>query len=625
MFNRWLYLLFFLIQFSLFAQKSTPPGGTTPANTENPPEQTAPVTTDGSDIKYNLEYFDFKDLNYNMYTVSIMTNKPHRVIEELNRTTRDTEKENENDNKEQSKGDDKQYKRLRVQVGDIRADIFRESAEKDEDNANLVNFTIVSYNKIPAGKTTIKLFSQKGDSPEVLESSLDFDVPPLNDQPGKQPFISAITPEGGTRGATITIKGKNFGDDIDVINVVLFEKTTNPKDNTETYKDMVEKKPFYLSPIINEEQEIKINIPLRRDLMGTNKIRKELKLQVFVQGRPSNFVGLTLLPDYWQTAAGLVGVFIVILFMIAIYMILKGAIKKAQEKESTPYRAKNGTLIKGVKRPSIVHFFEIILTDKTTNSYSLSRFQAFFWTIASVGSYIYVAFSQGLLLRNGKIPDFNPSLVVLMSISYGGLLAANTMGAKKPKNEIRVKPPELSNLFCEGGSVDLTRLQLFAFTIVGILVYFFNLAYGNPLEGLPDLPPTLLGLMGVSQTGYIGGKALGDKLSINSVVPNKIKINDTPTISLVGSGFASGTKVLFDGLQPIETIFKSASEMTFTMPAIDHATKVSFSILTPSGSPVLVPVDLEIYEGETPPPSEVPSTAEEIAAADEEITEDGVT
>ncbi len=531
----------------------------------NPPVTNSDTSTNS---KYSIEYFSFKDLSGDLYTLSIVSDKPDELIDELN---------------------GKKEKKLRIQIGEVKTDILLDSAKKDSDNPNVINFLVAAYYKIEAGKKQIKLFSRFPNTNEVLESTLDFEVPVVNDQPGKQPYIEKISPEGGTRGDTITLSGNNFGTDIDDISISILELTTNEK-GEDIFVEVDEKRPFFLSPIINEAQDLRFNIPLRKDLMKNGQLRKTLKIKVFVSGRPSNYVNITLLPPSWKVYAAFIGLIIIILFLISLYMILRGLIKKHQESDMKSR--------KGVKRPSIVYFFELMLTDRATNTYSLSKFQAFVWTIAAIGSYAYVIISQGLLLRNGKIPDFNPTLVVLMSISYGGLIAANGLGAKKPKNEIKAKPPELSNLFCEGGNVDLSRLQLFGFTIVSIGAYIYNLALGNPLQGLPDIPPTLLGLMGVSQTGYLGSKAIGKDTVINAITPNHIEVNqDNVIVSILGSGFVQGTKIMIEGFSsPIAADCKSASELTFAMPKFDTVGKHSITLLPPSGVPLQSSEDIEIAE-----------------------------
>ncbi len=518
-----------------------------------------------------IEYFYFKDLSHDMYTISVTSTKPEEFIEELN---------------------GKKEKKIRIEIGDIKSDVVKDTAINDVDNMNMINFTIVSYYKIPSGKNLVKLYSKNPDGTEILESQKEFDLPANNELQGKQPLILSITPEGGIRGDTITVKGNNFGRDIDEINVIFYD-LLKKENSDDTYIEIANNKPFFLSPPIAEEQDLKFNIPLRHDILKGSQFRKSLMVRIFVSGRPSNYVKLAVLPTTWKFVAGFVGLFVVILLILFIYFILRSQIKQAQEKEMAGFDGRGG----GVKRPSIVHFIESILADKSTNTFSLSRFQAFAWTVTSIGSYIYVALSQAILLRNGKIPDFNPSLVVLMSISYGGLLAANGLGSKKPKNEIKAKPAELSNLFCEGGSVDLSRLQLFGFTVVSILIYIFNLIYGNPLSGLPDIPSTLLGLMGVSQSGYLGGKAIGKEVAINTVSPDWIQVSqDGVKVSILGSGFTTGSKVLLTGLTPVDTIYISPSELQFILPRIDHPSKLFFELIPPNASPIHCDAGITIVE-----------------------------
>ena len=586
---RKLFLLLFVPSL-LFAQMNIPP-----ADSVSPPV----TSTESTSPRYDIEYFSFKDLSTDTYWVSIVSDKPQEVIDELN-----------------GKG----KRKLRIQVGDIRTDTIADTAAIDDDNPSVINFLVSAYYKIPSGKTDIKLFSKDSNSPENLESTLSFDIPLVNDQPGKQPFVEIITPEGGTRGDTITLKGNNFGSDIDKISIILYESAKN-KNGEDTYIEIDEKRPFYLSQVINEAQELKFNIPLKKDLMKGGELRKSLKVRMFVSGRPSNFVGLTLLPPAWKIYSGLLGLLLTILFIISLYWILRKLIKSEQEKEEKSRG--------GVKRPTIVHFFELILADRVTNTYSLSKFQAFIWTIAAIGSYAYVIISQGLLLRNGKIPDFNPSLVVLMSISYGGLIAASGLGSKKPKNEVKARPPQLSNLFCEGGSVDLSRLQLFGFTLVSIAAYIYNLALGNPLEGLPDIPPTLLGLMGVSQTGYLGNKAIGKDASINAIAPYTIELNQAGIpISILGSGFVKDTKVMLEGYaSPIMTDCKTPSELIFTLPKLDKievGQRLSISLLPPSGAPIVSTIYIEVVDagkGEYVVNQDIATTDPSLVALDKQEPE----
>ena len=176
-------------------------------------------------------------------------------------------------------------------------------------------------------------------------------------------------------------------------------------------------------------QELSFSIPENMDeFANENFIRRNLKIRINVNGRNSHFATITLLPENWNVK--------IILFTLFTTLATLGLV----------------SLILGKW-----NMLPNILLDVETNTYSLSRFQAFAWTIVLLGSYFYIAICTGLVLRDGIIPDFNPSLIGLMSISYTGLISSHFLGKKNPKNEITDQPPELSNLFSSGGIVDISR------------------------------------------------------------------------------------------------------------------------------------------------------------------------
>jgi hypothetical protein len=240
-----------------------------------------------------------------------------------------------------------------------------------------------------------------------------------------------------------------------------------------------------------------------------------------------------------------------------------------------------------------------ILLDVETNTYSLSRLQAFAWTVVLLGSYFYIAICTGLVLRDGIIPDFNPSLIGLMSISYTGLISSHFLGKKNPKNEITSQPPEISNLFSSNGIVDISRLQLLCFTMVAILVYLYNLVIDNTLNGLPNIPPTLHGLLLTSQGSYLGGKIFGDKIAVNRIFPNIFPITDTEIeFNMVGGGFVEGIKVMLEGSDkpPVTAIFSSPSSISCNLHTDGIAGMKSLILIPPSGTSITLSGVLEFTE-----------------------------
>ncbi|MCB1177509.1 MAG: IPT/TIG domain-containing protein [Leptospiraceae bacterium] len=500
---------------------------------------------------YSIEYFYPKDLSMDLYTLSIRAKRPNDLLKELQ---------------------GKQNAVYDIKIAGIKCDIKKKTVRIDQDDSSQVAFEVLSYYDLPPGNALITFSRVIDENETVLLASTDkFEVPNRRSSPGKQPLITKVTPEAGKRGDTITIVGQNFGDNVDDIQII-FSETKSNEDLTEeeknkekgepTYlKELLEKRPFYLSTITADNtQEIKFNIPIKKDLLKESFYKKTLTIQVVVGGRPSDYKEIVILDDHWKRWI----ISLSILLLSILYFMLAFVMKQ-------------------------LNFVDKILIDKDTNTYSLSKFQAIIWTVVLLGSYFYIAISNGLLLGNGTIPDFNPSLIGLLSISYGGLIGANGLGAKKPKNEVVRQPPQLSNLFSAGGSIDISRLQLFGFTIVGVIIYLYNLVNSNPLNGLPDIPTTLLGLMGVSHSGYLGGKVVGDKAAINIVKPYYIPahLEEGCKVHILGAGFEKKTKLLLDEIsEPIETEFVSSSALGATIPMLMTPGPKKITLLPPGKSSV---------------------------------------
>jgi hypothetical protein len=206
-----------------------------------------------------------------------------------------------------------------------------------------------------------------------------------------------------------------------------------------------------------------------------------------------------------------------------------------------------------------------LFLDKDSNTYSLSKCQAFAWTAVLIGSYLYFALGTGVLIGKDHIPDLNAGLLGLLSISYGGLVLARGLNKINPKNDRTDEPPRLSDLITEGGVLSLTRLQLVGFTLTIIAVFLYYVCSSDLfVNGLPEIPSTLNGLLLVSQGGYLGGKMLGD-MAINHILPKKA--SGGKTLKLLGSGFVDKTKVLIQGdAEPRDVKFLSPTAIEVTLP-----------------------------------------------------------
>ncbi|MDX1960396.1 MAG: IPT/TIG domain-containing protein [Leptospiraceae bacterium] len=494
------------------------------------------TTLSSRDIPLEIDFFSPKDLLHETYSLTVKSKNPQEIIEIL-------------------KGNRKE--KWEVIINETKTDFLLNTLEIDHNDPDAINFEVKAYSNISVGTIDVKILLIPEQGEKSILAQKNFEFKSRNSSPGKQPIIHDISPEAGKRGDTITITGVNFGSNIDDIEVIIGELKTNEKGSY--VEEVVAKRPSYLSLEQQEKQYIRFDLPTSRDLLGEVKFRKEFFLQVVVGARPSNHVKIVALTESWKYWIAGISIGVQIILYFGLVLILKK-----------------------------FNFLDMILIDKSTYTYSLSRFQAVIWTVTLTGSYLYVALCNGLLLGNGIIPDFNPTLTGLMSISYGGLVAAGGLSSKRPKNEILRIPPSLSNLFCSGGSIDIARLQLFGFTIIAIIIYLYNLVKANPLNGLPDIPVTLLGLLGVSQTGYLGGKFVGDKTVVNQVKPSFVPSNRAGVkINIFGAGFVPKTKILFDEHpDPVLTDFISASVLSVKIPALSTPGKKRLTVIPPDTSSI---------------------------------------
>ena len=177
---------------------------------------------------------------------------------------------------------------------------------------------------------------------------------------------------------------------------------------------------------------------------------------------------------------------------------------------------------------------------------SLALFQFSAWTaiIAFFYLVVYLIRVFGDVL---EIPPAIPSnLLTLMGISVAVPVVSGGISAVKYRTKERPdKPHSFSTMLEEDDKPTLTRFQLFIWTWIGIAIYFFiflaMLTKHGALQAvenlyLPDIDPTLVILMGISQGAYIGGKLIPSQaMEITRIVPQKATAEQT--ISLFGVNF----------------------------------------------------------------------------------------
>lgn len=360
--------------------------------------------------------------------------------------------------------------------------------------------TLKVFSRIPhgvfPGERTFKILYQTD-----TVASITFKVPNPLSGVSEQPIIESISPQGTAPGRMVTIRGRGFGDNLDDIYIWF----TSNRDNdlpTSLAHVINPTDPTYLtSPDVNGVQELKFILPGEDRVDGDDPSFKqswleyELRMRVVVKGQPSaNSEILSIVTNNYRT--------ILLLLVLGIFTGIVGGIWAL-----SIYLKRRG--FKG--GPSLRY----LVIDQTTNRLSLAKCQALAWTIVLVISYSYYVLMTYMILDKSVIPDFDASLLVLMGITTSGLLIARSQDKTKQNKAAEAgkldvaKNPSLWDLVMEGGSINLASLQLVMFTIVGIGIYIVYMTSPNLVEtGLPTMPDTLLALMGISQGGYVTGKAV---------------------------------------------------------------------------------------------------------------------
>jgi hypothetical protein len=189
---------------------------------------------------------------------------------------------------------------------------------------------------------------------------------------------------------------------------------------------------------------------------------------------------------------------------------------------------------------------------------SLSIFQFLLWTITIIFAFFAVYLTRifgGIVEAPSSIPY---NLLILIGISSVVPFVSNRISNTKynikslQSNQSKDNKSKLSIMLKENDQLSFTRLQMFSWTWIGIMIYLvilfstvFMISVDSENKGLntlkdlslPDIGPTLVILMGLSQGVYLVGKMSGtSKMKITDIVPSKGK-DGQPIISILGAGF----------------------------------------------------------------------------------------
>lgn len=210
---------------------------------------------------------------------------------------------------------------------------------------------------------------------------------------------------------------------------------------------------------------------------------------------------------------------------------------------------------------------------------STSKLQFWLWTIVVIFSYValYAARVQDHLYD--PIKEIPANLLIAMGLTIVTATAAKGITTSFVQNGDLVKPPASPQtsgasqvLKEDDGSLDLSKIQMLAWTVIGIGVYLIlvNQNLRTAPHALPNIDSALMVLMGLGQGAYLGKKLVTtDVPRINGITPQSGAVSTV--ITLKGETFGqtqSGSIVTIDG-QPMTAAVDSwaDTQITFRLPA----------------------------------------------------------
>ncbi len=149
----------------------------------------------------------------------------------------------------------------------------------------------------------------------------------------------------------------------------------------------------------------------------------------------------------------------------------------------------------------------MLFLDPETDTYSLSKFQFYDWTVAAIFAYAYLYISR-VHVQLGSWPDVPATLPGIIVVAAGTAVGSQLVTSAKGSKGAGEENPSIADFITSGGVVAPDRLQMFLWTIVGVGAFLYAVLQQAPgvISELPTVPERLLVLMGISSAGYLGGK-----------------------------------------------------------------------------------------------------------------------
>lgn len=232
---------------------------------------------------------------------------------------------------------------------------------------------------------------------------------------------------------------------------------------------------------------------------------------------------------------------------------------------------------------------------------STSKLQWLLWLIVILFGYVAIWVLRAEQGNYTALSDIPVNILTVLGFSTGtaaaakGITAGYVQTGKVAKTGVPANPTPATTggIFQDdSGGPELAKIQLMAFTIIGIGIFlatvFHQIAIGDIKDGLPNIDSSLLVLMGISQGGYLG-KKLVTYGTPALFAPNPLSGPPGTAVTVAGSGLGAqqgNSQLLLNGA-PIAVTAWSDTSIQFTVPADDPATGVAWANL-PKAVPLVV-------------------------------------
>lgn len=151
-------------------------------------------------------------------------------------------------------------------------------------------------------------------------------------------------------------------------------------------------------------------------------------------------------------------------------------------------------------------FLKMLLLEQENQTYSLSRAQFVGWLTVISWCFLFLYYARGYVEESWAYPKLG-NAVYAFFISLGTLVAAQATSIGQGVKGAGEVHPSPADLVVHGGVLALDRVQQVIWTLIALGMFLrITVSTYATATALPDIPPELLGLMGLSSVGYLGGK-----------------------------------------------------------------------------------------------------------------------